>query len=63
MFKLQFDTDNAAFEDGADAAEIRRILQEVAERVACNWISGPINDINGNTIGWWSYEKKTEGLL
>lgn len=63
MFKLQFDTDNAAFEDGADVAEIRRILQEIAERVAGHWISGPISDINGNTIGWWTYESKTEELL
>lgn len=64
MFELKFDTDNAAFDDGADSAEIARILSEVSQRVEQGWLSSLIMDANGNVIGSWSYVKReAEDLL
>lgn len=54
MFKLEFGTDNAAFDDIDEPAEIRRILKEIAGRIVLGSTSGNIYDINGNRIG--SYE-------
>lgn len=63
MFKLEFDTDNAAFDDDADAytnhnarAEIARILLAVAENVREGADGGHIRDVNGNHIGTWDFE-------
>lgn len=53
MFKLSIKTDNEAFAD-YPADEIARILADVAERVADGEMSGAIRDANGNTVG--SYE-------
>ena len=53
MFKLQFDTDNAAFEDYG-VLEIRRILRKIADEIDGDTISVHamnIHDINGNLIG------------
>lgn len=53
MFKLQFSTDNAAFEtDGRH--EVDRICGVIGARVADGERSGTVRDINGNTIGEWS---------
>jgi len=57
MFKLVFDTKNAAFEDST--AEIARILRELAEKAEQGHAPGPedgdgvVRDINGNAIGRW----------
>lgn len=51
MFKLEFGTDNAAFDDIDGPAEIRRILKEIAGRIVLGSTSGNIHDINGNKIG------------
>lgn len=58
MFKLQFDTDNAAFDGDSQWTEMPRILREVATNVEHGILSGVIRDINGNRIG--AYE--TEGF-
>ena len=50
--KIQFDTDNAAFEEYGDA-EVRRILEEIADKVEHGYDHGSIMDINGNKIGSW----------
>ena len=50
MFTLQFETDNAAFEN-YPAAEAARILREVADKVQDGTHEKAIIDINGNTIG------------
>lgn len=62
MFKLEFGTDNAAFDDDKKG-ETGRILQEIAERIAggdqaTGSIIGRIRDVNGNEIG--KYELKEE---
>jgi hypothetical protein len=50
MVKIEFNTDNAAFED---PTEISRILRKLADRL--EYVSNneqiPIMDINGNKIG------------
>ena len=50
--KIQFSTGNAAFDEYGDA-EIRRILEEIANKVECGYDHGSIMDINGNKIGSW----------
>lgn len=54
MFKLNFETDNAAF-DGAHIAESARILREIADKMesGAQVGGGPIRDINGNRVGHW----------
>jgi hypothetical protein len=56
MFKLEFETHNAAFDDNlfGEAAEI---LRDIALGVQCSAKSGLIFDSNGNRIGSWSLTK------
>lgn len=60
-FKLQFNTDNAAFrpfDDGdLDFGEVLRVLADARTMVARSESvpsTGRLYDINGNTIGTWS---------
>lgn len=50
MFKLEFRTDNAAF-DNNKKEEISRILREIAGSVYQGYTEGIIRDINGNIMG------------
>lgn len=50
MFKLEFDTDNAAFDHRA-ASETARILREVGEKIKNGYFNGKVMDVNGNSIG------------
>lgn len=54
-FKLEFETDNDVFHRGP-IAETKRILAEVANKVAAGNSDGPVLDRNGNRIGAWSVE-------
>jgi len=58
MFKLEFDTDNAAFEPIGGLDETARILQDVARRISQGETSGRVRDVNGNCVG--HFELKTE---
>lgn len=53
MFKLQFSTDNAAFEGDSKWMEIDTILRAVADRAGDGQTSGIIWDSNGNRVGQW----------
>jgi hypothetical protein len=53
VFKLEFATDNAAFEN--EAAEIARILREAANSVERGRTTGRAVDLNGNHVGDWSW--------
>lgn len=55
MFKLQFATDNAAFDDEARGPEAARILRQIAENIetGAQLGGGPIKCANGHTIGHW----------
>lgn len=55
MFKLSFDTDNAAFE-GDPRQEVILVLSRVAMAIEAGQATGkfqPVRDSNGNTIGTW----------
>ena len=55
--KIEFDTDNAAFNDQDDPGlEIRRILLAISFDITDVNTSGPVRDSNGNTIGAWSWK-------
>ncbi len=60
MFKIEIETDNAAFEDEyACKAEIKRLLEQVAQRLLSDANEGWLFDINGNRVGRYelAYEK------
>lgn len=54
MFKMEFKTDNAAFNDDNGYSESVQILEHITQLVAQEYCQGPIHDSNGNTIGHWS---------
>lgn len=56
MFRIEFDTNNAAFECGEN--EIRRILNNTADKVYNGRKEGLVMDINGNQIGYWVYNEE-----
>jgi hypothetical protein len=58
MFRLStIRTDNAAFQDGDDgAAEVARILRDIADRIENGSREGSARDINGNNVGGWSLD-------
>lgn len=51
MFKLEFETDNAAFDGDDIVTETVRILRAVAERIEDGSERPSIRDINGHIIG------------
>ena len=55
MFTLEIKTDNAAFGDGDShtdcAAEVARILRELADKLDNLQPSGTVRDSKGNTVG------------
>ncbi len=61
MFKLEIETENAAFED---SGEVPRILRELASRLESHAYMtrgegggvGVVADLNGNTVGHWTLE-------
>jgi len=53
-FKLVFEADNAAFDDGDH--EMVRILRDVTERVEVGDYNGIIRDSKGNKVGEFSLE-------
>lgn len=52
MFRINFGTDNAAFDDEA-GTETCRILRSIAKNIENGDLYGPVRDINGNLIGNW----------
>ena len=58
-FEVEFNADNAAFDDGNEGRdEVREILEKLAELVkGSDRTDGAICDSNGNTIGRWFYER------
>ena len=56
MFRIEFDTNNSAFECGEN--EIRRILDNIATKIDDGRKEGLVMDINGNQIGYWVYNEE-----
>jgi hypothetical protein len=59
VLKVRIEMDNAAFgEDAVErAAEVRRILALVADRMERGRDGGALLDSNGNTVGEWDIEE------
>jgi hypothetical protein len=55
MFKLEFETDDDAFQNDNFSSEVERILKAVTERVKRGDTEGKIRDNNGNAIGTFSW--------
>jgi hypothetical protein len=63
-FKLEFKTENAAFEDDLAEDEICKVLCDVIDRIGhpasigpnAEAITGVCRDSNGNKIGQWSWQ-------
>ena len=56
MFKIEFDTDNAAFYDtdgGFSPFAVADILRNIAREVERDYVEGKVRDINGNPVGAW----------
>ena len=60
MLRIEFATDNAAFDDGA-TDETARILRYIASRIERGSHSGPIRDANGNAIGRYELDRPGSG--
>jgi len=68
MFKLTIKTSGAAFRDDSrtdrkgnaildlEGTEVRRILNDVARKLAEGRHGGYVMDVNGNNVGTWKYE-------
>lgn len=54
MTRIEYSTDNAAFEEGSPINEHLRILERVREGIAHGRTDGVVNDSNGNAIGRWT---------
>ena len=50
--RIEFDTDNDAFDVYADE-EIKRIFDDILDRINREYTVGKIRDINGNIVGEW----------
>jgi len=53
---IQFETDNAAFEDDA-SREVDQIMEAVSLAVLMGVNEGAVRDTNGNTIGKFTVEE------
>lgn len=55
MFKLEFSTTNAAFQDGELplSFEVARCLADVVDDVKSGLLRGTVIDANGNGVGRW----------
>lgn len=62
MLKIEIKTGNAAFCDPCtqeeseyfESVELRRILQDICDKLEKGKTEGAILDINGNKVGKWS---------
>lgn len=61
MFKLQINTDGAAFRNETDGSldaygwEVRRLLVSVVDDLLAGQHAGTLVDYNGNRVGSWEY--------
>jgi hypothetical protein len=62
MFKIEINTDNAAF-NNMPGIEIARILREAADKAEIRLCAGrtdsfPLRDFNGNVVGMCTFESE-----
>lgn len=58
MLTLTIETGNAAFADGERAAEVARILRYATNLIERGSHSGPLRDMNGNTVGRYDMDRQ-----
>lgn len=58
-FSMEIESGNAAFTEDAPG-EVCRILEHVKTAVELNACGGVLHDINGNSVGTWSFDNETE---
>ena len=56
MVRIEFNTENAAFEEGG-IEEITRILLRLVQKIGAGLEAGSILDVNGNRIGSWDISR------
>ena len=61
MFKLEFETDNAAF-DNLEAAT-NNTLREIAGYIIAGYTEGIVRDSNGNKIGSYALTQQVQAEL
>lgn len=59
-FRMEFNVDNAAFDEGGRVHETARILREVAGRLESGDLDGVVRDGNGNRTGSYSLDEFDE---
>ncbi len=57
IFKMEFNTDNAAFDENY-ITEIDHIMDAVMDHLAAAETEGVIYDTNGNKIGKWELNRR-----
>ncbi len=57
-FKLNVETENAAFDGNDRYAELGRILRDAAEKVEFGAEHCVLRDVNGNIVGGYSIGRK-----
>lgn len=57
MLKLELETENAAFADGNQSAEVARILRHAASMIERGSHGAGLRDINGNEVGRFSLDR------
>jgi len=63
IFRVEINTENAAFQDEGPVMEVCRILQKVAADLELGRSFDPsrtLRDINGNAVGYASYKDESE---
>lgn len=55
-FSIKIDMDNAAFQDGNQTNEIKRILNRIMVQIENGVEGGSVKDVNGNKCGSWEVE-------
>lgn len=60
MFEVKFETGNAQFEGVADEywEQVASVLRGIASKVERGSHSGPVMDVNGNTIGHYYLDRE-----
>jgi len=56
MFKVQFEIENDAFQNGFGREETARILEKITKQVLEGSNGNKILDINGNVVGSWKID-------
>lgn len=59
-FELAFDMENAAFYEVDYTTEVVRILKDITSKIERGSHSGPVMDVNGNTIGAYHLSRGAE---